>query len=222
VALLSGIALCPELQDWYGRHSKSCDPVCVLRVCTSRLFGDPCSSRFPPVGSAGTVLLHSSLAGTLPAASAGTLLPLTIAGTSTAEWLPSLGNSPHPPRGPAIYSTVANLALAYAVSWYSTHQQKNLFQRTYRAPVRTKPVCSLPPVLPDLLSPLGLSSIASGAPGRPTVPPKRPTPSLRPHPLPAPSCCIRPLIFSSTGLLPTLTNWAHPAALPDPLSPLAS
>jgi len=104
----------------------------------------------------------------------------------------------------------------------SLHQQKNLFHRTYRARVRTKPVRSLPPVLPDLLSPLCLSSLASGAPGRPTFPPKRPTPSLRPHPLPAPSCCIRPHIFSSTGLLPTLTNCAHPAALPDPLSPLAT
>ena len=102
------------------------------------------------------------------------------------------------------------------------HQQKNLFHRRYRARVRTKPVRSLPPVLPDLLSPLCLSSLASGAPGRPTFPPKRPTPSLRSHPLPAPSCCIRPLIFSSTGLLPTLTNCAHPAALPDPLSPLAT
>jgi len=105
---------------------------------------------------------------------------------------------------------------------HEPHQQKNLFHRTYRARVRTKPVRSLPPVLPDLLSRLCLSSLASGAPGRPTFPPKRPTPSLRPHPLPASSCCIRPLIFSSTGLLPTLTNCAHLAALPDSLSPLAT
>ena len=102
------------------------------------------------------------------------------------------------------------------------HQQKNLFHRTYRARVQTKPVRSLPPVLSDLLSPLCLSSLASGAPGHPTFPPKRPTPSLRPYPLPAPSCCIRPLIFSSTGLLPTLTNCRHPAPLPDLLSPLAT
>jgi len=102
------------------------------------------------------------------------------------------------------------------------HRQKNLFYRTYRAHVRTKPVRSLPPVLPDLLSPLCLSSLASGTPGRPTFPPKRPTPSLRPYPLRAPSCCIRPLMFLSKGLLPTLTNCAHPAALPDPLSPLAT
>jgi len=46
--------------------------------------------------------------------------------------------------------------------------------------------------------------------------------SLRPHTLPAPSCCIRPLIFSSIGLLPTVTNCAHPPALPDTLSPLAT
>ena len=44
----------------------------------------------------------------------------TIAGTFTAEWLSSPGGSPRPPPAPAIYSTVANLALGYAVSWYST------------------------------------------------------------------------------------------------------
>jgi len=120
VALLSGIALSPEVQDRYGRHSKNCDPVSVLRVRTSPLFGEPSSSRFPRVRSACTVLLHPSLAGTLSASLAGTLLPLTIAGTSTAEWLSSLGDCPRPPPAPAIYSTVANLALGYAVSWYST------------------------------------------------------------------------------------------------------
>jgi len=120
VALLSGIALSPELQDRYGRHAKSCDPASVLRVRTSRLFGEPSSSCFPRVRSACTGLLHRSLAGTLSAPSAGTLLPLTIAGTSTAEWLSSLGDSPRPPPAPMIYSTVANLALGYAVSWYST------------------------------------------------------------------------------------------------------
>jgi len=120
VALLSGIALSPELQDRYGRHSKNCDPVSVLRVRTSRLFGEPSSSRFPRVGSACTVLLHPSLAGTLSAPSAGTVLPLALAGTLTAEWLSSPGDSPRPPPAPAIYSTVANHALGYAVSWYST------------------------------------------------------------------------------------------------------
>jgi len=98
VALLSGIALSPELQDWYGRHSKNCDPVSVLRVRTFRLFGEPSSSRFPRVRSACTVLLHPSLAGTLSASLAGTLLPLTIAGISTAEWLSSPGGSPRPPH----------------------------------------------------------------------------------------------------------------------------
>jgi len=108
------------------------------------------------------------------------------------------------------------------LSSFAYTSAKNLFHCTYRARVQTKPVRSLPPVLPDLLSPLCLSSLASGAPGHPTFPPKRPTPSLRPHPLPAPACCIRPLIVSSTGLLPTLTNCAHLPALPDPLSPLAT
>jgi len=120
VALLSGIALSPELQDRYGRHSKSCDPVSVFRVRTSRLFGEPSSSRFPRVRSACTVLLRPSLAGTLSASSAGTLLPLTIAGTFTAEWLSLPGDPPRPPPTPANYSTVANLALGYAVSGYGT------------------------------------------------------------------------------------------------------
>ena len=120
MALLSDIALSPELQDRYGRYSKDCDPVSVLRVRTCWLFGEHSSSRFPRVRSACTVLQHPSLAGTLSAPLAGTLLPPTIAGTSTAEWLSSLGDSPRPPPSPEIYSTVANLALGYAVSWYST------------------------------------------------------------------------------------------------------
>jgi len=120
VALLSGIAVSPELRDRYGRRSKNCDPVHVLRVRTSRLFGKPSSSRFPRVRSACTVQLHPSLVDTLSASFAGTLLPLTLAGTSTAEWLSSPGDSPRPPPAPAIYATVANLALGYAVSWYSS------------------------------------------------------------------------------------------------------
>ena len=120
MALLSGIGLAPELQDPYRRHAKNSDPGSVLHVLTSQLFGEPSLSRFPHIGSACPVLLRPSLAGTLPASSAGTLLPLTIAGTCTAELLPSLGDSPRPPAAPAIYSTVANLALGYAVSWYST------------------------------------------------------------------------------------------------------
>jgi len=134
VALLSGIALSPELQDRYGRHSKNCDPVSVLRICTSRLFGEPSVSRFPRVGSACTILLHPSLAGTLSAPSAGTLLPLTTAGTSTAEWLSSLGDSPRPPSASAICSRVANLALGYAVSWYSTTSLAHAKVRRVAAP----------------------------------------------------------------------------------------
>jgi len=120
VALLSGIALSPELEDRYGRRLKHCDSVSVFRIRTSRLFGEPSSSRFPRVRSACTVLLRPSLAGTLSAPLAGTLLPLTIAGTFAAEWFSSPGDSPRPPPTPAIYSTVADLALGYAVSWYST------------------------------------------------------------------------------------------------------
>jgi len=120
VALLSGIALSPELLGRYGRCAKNRDPVSILRVRTSRLFGEPSSSRFPRVRSACTVLLCPSLAGTLSAPPAGTLLSFMIAGTSTAEWLSSLGDSPRPPPAPATYATVANLALGYAVSWYST------------------------------------------------------------------------------------------------------
>jgi len=116
VALLSGITLSPELQVRYSRRSKNCDPVSVLCVHTSRLFGEPSSSRFPRVRSTCTVLLHPSLSGTLSAPLASTLLPHTIAGISTAEWLSSQGNSPRPPPALAIYSTVANLALGYAVS----------------------------------------------------------------------------------------------------------
>jgi len=39
VALLSGIALSPELLGRYGRQSKNRDPVSVLRVRTSWLLG---------------------------------------------------------------------------------------------------------------------------------------------------------------------------------------
>jgi len=134
VALLSGIALSPELRDRYGRYSKNCDPVSVLRVCTSRLFGEPSSSRFPRVRFACTVLLHPSLAGTLSAPSGGTLLPFTIGGTSTAEWLSSPGDSACPPPVPAIYSTVANLGLSYAVSWYSTTSLAYAKVRSVAAP----------------------------------------------------------------------------------------
>ena len=115
MALPSGIALSPDLLGWYSWLSEDRDPVSVRRVRTSRLFGVPFFSRFPRVRSSRTVLLHPSLAGTLPVPSAGTLLPLTLAGTFTAEWLSSLGDPTRPPSAPAIYSRVANLALGYAV-----------------------------------------------------------------------------------------------------------
>ena len=134
MALLSGIALCPELLDLYGRHSKNGDPVSFLRVRTSQLFGEPSLSRFPRVRSACTVLRRPSLAGTLSASSAGTRLPLTIAGTSTAEWLSSLGDSPRRPPAPAIYSTIGNLALGYAVLWYSTTSLAYAKVRSVAAP----------------------------------------------------------------------------------------
>ena len=97
MALLSGIALSPELQDLYGRHAKNCDPVSVLRVRTSRLFGEPSSPRFPRVGSACTVLLHR-LCWHLTAVQLAPYCPVPIAGTITAEWLSSPGGFPRPPH----------------------------------------------------------------------------------------------------------------------------
>ena len=82
------------------------------------------SRAFPlPLPTRQICLYHTalpSLAGALSAPLAGTLLPLTIAGTFTAEWLSSLGDSPCPPPDPVIYSTVANPTLGYALAWYST------------------------------------------------------------------------------------------------------
>jgi len=66
----------------------------------------------------------------------------------------------------------------------ASHQQKNLFLRTDRARFWTNSVRSLRPVLPDLPCLLCLSFLVSGAPGRPTFPPQRPTRLLRPHPPP--------------------------------------
>jgi len=104
----------------------------------------------------------------------------------------------------------------------SRHQQKNLFLRTDRARFRTNSVRSLRPVLPDLPCLLCLSFLSSGAPGCPTFPPQRPTRLLRPHPLLVPSPCIRPLILSSTGLLPTPCGCARPATISATLTPLAT
>jgi len=95
--MLSGIALSPELQDRYGRHSKNCDPVSVLRVRTSRLFGEPSSSGFPRVRSTCTVLLHT-LCWHLTAVQLAPYCPVPVAGTITAKWLSSPGGSPRPPH----------------------------------------------------------------------------------------------------------------------------
>jgi len=120
VAQLSGIALSPELQDRYGWHAKNCDPVSVLRVRTSRLFGEPSSSRFPRVGSACTVLLPP-LCWHLTAVQLAPYCPVPIPGTITAEWLSWPGGSPHPPHPLLRFTLLShNLALGYAVSWYRT------------------------------------------------------------------------------------------------------
>jgi len=106
--------------------------------------------------------------------------------------------------------------------WLFIHKQKNLFLRTDRACFRTNSVRSLRPVLLDLPCLLCLSFLASGAPGRPTFPPKRLTRLLRPHPLLVPPPCIGPLILSSTGLLPTSCGCARPATICATLTPLAT
>jgi len=54
VALLSGIALSPELLGRYGRRSKNRDPVSVLRVRTSRSLASlptPASHALDPLAS---------------------------------------------------------------------------------------------------------------------------------------------------------------------------
>jgi len=102
------------------------------------------------------------------------------------------------------------------------YQQNNIFPRTDRTRFRTNSVCSLRPVLPDLPCLLRLSFLASGAPRRPTFPPQPPTPLLRPQPLLVPAPRIRPLILSSTGLLPTPYSCARPATISATLTPLAT
>jgi len=125
VALLSAIALSPELQDRHGRHAKNCDPVSVLPVRTSRLSGEPSSSRFPRVGSACTVLLHphcwhlTAVSWHLTAVSwhrtAGPslLAPLLLSGSP--RWVAPLAFF----TCFATYSTVATRC-GYPGSWYST------------------------------------------------------------------------------------------------------
>ena len=77
---------------------------------------------------------------------AGTLLLPPIAGTSTAEWLSLPGDSPRPPGAPAIHSTVANLALGYAVSWYSTTSLANAKVRSVADIPGTPPVTNACPL----------------------------------------------------------------------------
>ena len=89
-----------------------------------------------------------------------------------------------------------------------------MFHGKYRAQVQTKPVHSLAPLIQNLHSSLCLSPLVFGVFGGCPFPLKCPTCSVQPHPLPAPSCCFGPLIFSSTGL-PSLTNSAHRTVLPD-------
>jgi len=115
VALLYGIALSPELLGRLGWHSKNSDPVSVLSICTSWSL-----ARLPYPAAPGEIGLHPTatpLFGWHPTAHlAGTLVPITIAGTSNTEGRSSPGDSSRPPPAPATHSTVANYALGYAVS----------------------------------------------------------------------------------------------------------
>jgi len=77
------------------------------------------------------------------------------------------------------------------------------------------------PVLPDLACHFCLSCLVSGTPRRPTFPPHRPRYLSRPHPLLVTPDCIRPLILSSTGLLPTPCGCACRAGISATIPPLA-
>jgi len=104
----------------------------------------------------------------------------------------------------------------------SSHHQKNLFLGTDRDRMRTHRVRSLGPVLPDLPCLLCLTFLTSGAPALPTFPPQRPTRLFPPHPLLVAPPCIRPLILSSTSLLPTPYRSARPVTISSTLTPLAT
>jgi len=88
-----------------------------------------CLASLPPSACPGYIGLHHTGTPHLgihpPAPLAGTLLPLTVAGPSTAEWLSSLSASSGPPHAPKISSTLANLAFSYPVSWYCTTSLAN-------------------------------------------------------------------------------------------------
>ena len=76
-------------------------------------------------------------------------------------------------------------------------KKKNLLG-TDRACFQTNSIRSLRPVLPDRLWLLSLSSLASGAAGRPTLPPQPAMGLLPPYPLLVPPPSIRPLNLSSS------------------------
>ena len=137
---------------------------------------------------------------------------------ATPMWLASSG-------GHRCAKTLSN-TVSHVTSARSTtsppHQQKKLFLGTDRARFLTNSVRSLRTVLPDLLCLLCLSFLASGVPGRPTFPPQRPTRLVPPHPLLVPPPCIRPLILSSTGLLPTRCVCVRLATISATLTPLAT
>ena len=104
----------------------------------------------------------------------------------------------------------------------SVDQQKSIFLLTDRAGFRTNSVRSLHPVLPVVPCLRCLSFLASSAPERPTFPPQGPTRLLCPHPLRVPPTCIRPLILSSSGLLPTPCSCTRPATISATVSCLAT
>jgi len=144
VALLSSIALSPELQDRYGRHAKNCDPVSVLRVRTSRLFGEPSSSRFPRVGSACTVLLHTLWLAPLLPLWLAPYCPFPVAGIFSAEWLSSPGGSRRLllPSRDLLYGR--NSLVGYAGSWYSTTSVAHAKVRSAPIPGQPARVNALP------------------------------------------------------------------------------
>ena len=98
--LLSGIAFTPELRGGDGRLSNNCDPGSVLRVRTSwslASFPSPASHALDPLAPYCYTLLSWHL---YCLSSWHLICPVPIAGILSAGWLPSLGDSPHPPPAP--------------------------------------------------------------------------------------------------------------------------
>jgi len=131
VALLSGIALLPELRGRYGRLSKNRDRVSVLRVRTSRSL----ASLPSPASHESDQLAPYCY--TLPA---GTLLPSSWHLTAPSPLLaPSLLSGSPRRVAPlaffsryAIYSTVAT-RVGYGIPWYCTLSLD--FPKVWRAPI---------------------------------------------------------------------------------------